>query len=172
MTAVFFPNDTLVEVACEPNKRCNIDQRSFKAYIARFMALTVKLAPFTAKAIMPKLRTSAIAAARYCSFGEDQNTCGMSWTQGADWDGWSGVGEQLSALEVIQSNLIVQASSGKELSTAAVGGTSKGNPGAGGDSSAKDRTIRIQSKDKGGAAILTVLAVGGFLTFGCWLSWD
>lgn len=169
MTLSFFPNDTLVEMACEPYRTCNIDQRSFKAYIARFMALTVKLAPFTAASIMPKLRSSAIAAARYCSFGEDRNTCGMRWTE-TEWDGLYGVGEQMSALEVIQSNMIHQVD-GKELSTAEVGGTSKGNPAAGGDPNFfNEKARRIRARDKGGAAVLTVLTVGGFLAFGGWLS--
>lgn len=117
----------MFEQACERQVTCNIDQRSFKAYLARFMALTVKMAPYTANLIMPKLRTSAVAAARQCSNGLDGNTCGMKWYQ-PEWDGLFGVGEQISALEVIQNTLVHEV--GVPV-TETKGGTSEGNPAAG-----------------------------------------
>ncbi|KAH0607654.1 uncharacterized protein H6S33_002688 [Morchella sextelata] len=119
--------DIMVEQACERIMTCNIDQRSFKAYFARFLALTVKMAPYTAPLIIPKLRTSAMAAARHCSWGTDANSCGMKWYEN-DWDGMYGVGEQLSALEVIQNTLIHDV--GIPV-TENDGGTSKGDPSAG-----------------------------------------
>ena len=69
------------------------------------MAATTKVAPWTHDTIMPLLQTSAQAAATSCSGGDTGTACGMRWTTG-NWDGSQGVGEQMSALEVIQSNLI------------------------------------------------------------------
>lgn len=133
MTRIFYtappvgPADTMFEQACERPVTCNIDQRSFKAYFARFLALTVKMAPWTAAHIMPRLRTSAVAAAAACSYGEDANTCGMKW-YAPGWDGLWGVGEQISALEVVQNTLVHEA--GVPV-TQDQGGTSRGDPAAG-----------------------------------------
>jgi len=163
MTRVFFIGDIMAEMACEPYMTCNVDQRSFKAYFSRFLALTVKMAPFTTNYIMPKLQTSAKAAARFCSWGEDKNTCGLRWTEG-QWEGLWGVGEQLSALETIQSNLILHS---RDFVTENLGGTSKGDPGAGGSSTVIEETMRdITAKDRVGAAAVTIFAVVGVLWFG------
>lgn len=100
--------DIMYEAACEPYDRCNNDQFSFKAYLARWLAKTMILAPFTAKTIRPLLEASAIAAAESCSGGTDGVTCGTKWWVGG-WDGTSGAGQQMSALEVVQSLLIEDA---------------------------------------------------------------
>jgi len=97
----------MVEVACEPGRTCNYDEPSFKAYLSRWMAATTQLAPFTTDAIMPKLRASAQGAAAQCSGGTDGATCGQKWAQ-PQWDGKYGVGEQMSAMSVMQANLISQ----------------------------------------------------------------
>jgi mannan endo-1,6-alpha-mannosidase len=44
---VFFNNQTMIEIACERGGNCNIDQQTFKAYLARWMAASVKVAPWT-----------------------------------------------------------------------------------------------------------------------------
>lgn len=95
----------MYEVACEENGKCNVDQRSFKAYLSRWMAATMVRAPFTRELLMPLLQTSAMAAARSCTGGADGQQCGLQWTTGA-FDGSVGVGEQMSAMEVFQSNLM------------------------------------------------------------------
>lgn len=168
---IFFYKDTKImyEMACEPRDSCKTDQRSFKAYLSRWMAATMQLAPFTEKYIKPRLRASAEAAAKACSGGEDQNTCGLKWTTG-EFDGDEGVGEQMAALEVIQSNLI---ESVKPPVSNDTGGTSKGNPDAGtGDddghkSSANLKTIT--TGDRAGAGILTVLFVGSVFAGSYWM---
>lgn len=38
----FFQGQIMYEVACEPGNTCNIDQQSFKAYLARWMAATTR----------------------------------------------------------------------------------------------------------------------------------
>ncbi|KAF1911228.1 glycosyl hydrolase family 76-domain-containing protein [Ampelomyces quisqualis] len=100
----------MYEWACETGetgRRCNLDQQSFKAYLARFMAKTAVMAPFTKDTITKYLKASAVGAAKSCSGGNDGVTCGSKWYTGA-WDGTSGVGQQLSALEVTQALLMIQ----------------------------------------------------------------
>lgn len=158
----------MYEAACEHNApgaplSCNVDQRSFKAYLSRWMAATTQLAPWTADVILPLLRSSALAAAQSCSGGSDGVTCGNKWwTEG--WDGIYGVGEQMSALEVIQSNLIAQAMG--PLSDA-TGGTSKGDAGAGGGNDRVPAGVGIDemsTTDRGGAVALTVVLVLGMVS--------
>ncbi|OCK79764.1 glycoside hydrolase family 76 protein [Lepidopterella palustris CBS 459.81] len=157
-SSVFFSTDVpnvMYEVACEPNGKCDVDQRSFKAYLARWMAATTKVAPWTHDLIMPKLQASAQAAAQQCSGGTDGVTCGLQWTKGAVWDGSYGVGEQMSALEVIQS-LMIDHVAGPLTNT--TGGTSKGNPSAGSHSETTPITFNtITAGDKVGAGFLTTL---------------
>lgn len=149
----------MYEVACEGPGTCDTDNYSFKAYLSRWMAASTKVAPFILPLVMPKLRASAIAAAQQCSGGSNGQMCGMKWTQGAQWDGTMGVGQQMAALEVIQSNLIQGVSAPVTNST---GGTSKGNAAAGGGSTSTDPTLPtdpIETKDRAGAGILTALVV-------------
>ncbi|KAF2136167.1 glycoside hydrolase family 76 protein [Aplosporella prunicola CBS 121167] len=109
---IFFgPSDNatniMYEATCEPYGTCNTDQLSFKAYLAQWMAKTSVLAPFTKDTIQPLLQASAQGAAAACSGGEDGETCGYRWDVG--FDGNSGLGQQLAALEVIQSLLVSEA---------------------------------------------------------------
>jgi len=50
------------------------------------------------------LRESAKGAAAQCSGGANGTTCGSDWSSG-EWDGTQGLGEDLSALNVIVANL-------------------------------------------------------------------
>lgn len=99
--------DIMYEWACETGvsgRHCNLDQQSFKAYLSRFMAKTAAVAPFTKETITKYLKASAVGAAKSCSGGDDGVTCGSKWYAGK-WDGASGVGQQLAALEVTQALL-------------------------------------------------------------------
>jgi len=163
----------MVEIACEPQQTCNYDQPSFKAYLSRWMAATAQLAPFTADLINTKLHASAQGAAQQCSGGQNSVTCGRTW-HSSTYDGKSGVGEQMSALSVIQSMLYSKV---QAPVTSNKGGTSQGNPSAGsqGDSPKQTdikTTNPITVGDKAGASILTALVlmclVGG-TTWICWL---
>lgn len=115
------------------------------------------MAPFTYDQIIPKLRASAMAAAQTCTGGDKGTSCGLKWTQGS-WDGSKGVGEQMSALEVFQSNLITKVAPPVTNST---GGTSQGDNSAGtgskGDPQPKVYTDTITTADRAGAGILTGL---------------
>jgi len=114
----------MYEVACEPGGNCNIDQLSFKAYLSRWMAASTKVAPWLYDQMQPFLAASAMAAAQSCVGGDTGTMCGTKWYTGG-WDGSFGVGQQMSALEVIQSNLITQVQGPVTNNT---GGTSKGDP--------------------------------------------
>lgn len=107
--AFFWPESNssaaMYEPACEPYNTCDNDQYSFKAYLGRWLGQTTILAPSTAEAIYPLLQTSATAAAQSCSGGSDGVTCGTKWYTGG-WDGTNGAGQQLSALEIVQSLLV------------------------------------------------------------------
>lgn len=156
----------MIEVACERNGLCDHDQRSFKAYLARFMGWTAQVAPFTREAIMPRLRASAVAAAKVCGQGADGNTCGLRWWRNGQNDGEKGVGEQMSALEVVQ-NLLVTGSSGPVSET--TGGTSKNDPSAGTNTQILVNFRGITTADRAGAGIVTAMIIAGLGGGSWWL---
>lgn len=95
------------EFACERVNSCDPDQTLFKGLFARALGVTVQIAPFTRGAIIPRIRTSAAAAAKVCVVDEDDTdeaTCGPKWTAGKRKD-LGGISESISALQVIQANL-------------------------------------------------------------------
>lgn len=102
-----FTNATgvLFEAYCELEGTCNVDQLSMKAYLIRWMAGTSLLAPFTAPRVQEILRASAPGAAAACTAGG----CGSKWFVNGS-DGTSGLGQQLSALELFYALLADQAS--------------------------------------------------------------
>lgn len=166
---IFFFKDTNVmyEVACEQRNSCKVDQRSFKAYLARWMAATTQMAPFTKDYIMPRLRASAEAAAKACTGGEDGKQCGLKWTTGK-FDGDLGVGEQMAALEIFQSNLIDKM---KGPVTNSTGGTSKGDPGGGmGGDQEEEEEKKASTADKAGAGVLTAFFLIGVGAGTWWLN--
>ncbi len=173
----FFPpqyggGNIMVEIACEPQGTCNNDQPSFKAYLSRWMAAVTQIAPFTSDTIMPKLKTSAQGAAGQCSGSGDGTTCGRKWYQ-STWDQKTGVGEEMSALSIIQANLISKVA---PPVTANSGGTSKGDPsaGSGGDNPVQvhnpSANMKITAGDRAGAAILTALVLGSLVGMLVWIS--
>ncbi|UJO19685.1 Mannan endo-1,6-alpha-mannosidase DCW1 [Fulvia fulva] len=160
---IFFQDQIMYEVACEPLSSCNIDQQTFKAYLSRWMAGTVKIVPWTHDIIMPLLSASAMAAARSCTGGDDGVTCGTKWTV-SEWDGGFGVGQQMNALEVIQSNLIDLVPGPVSQDS---GGTSVGNPNAGVESTGKYvQHDDITTADRAGAWILTAMVAVGICAGG------
>ncbi len=93
---------------CEVTWSCNIDQYSFRAYLARWLAKTTIMMPETADKVNTVLRASALAATAACSGGVNGTTCGARWYLDK-WDGTSGLGQALGALEVVQSLLVNEA---------------------------------------------------------------
>lgn len=158
----FFHNDTMYE-PCEGGKDgCDVDQRSFKAYLSRWLAGTALLAPFTHDLIMPKLAKAASIAIKVCDGGEFGRQCGQKWSTGVN-DQSFGVGEQMSVLEVVQGNLIDGARGW--VSAVAGTGSSKGNPDGGGNKRGEDSNVISPATTGGrvGAGILTVLMVAGVI---------
>ncbi|KAK0628176.1 glycosyl hydrolase family 76-domain-containing protein [Bombardia bombarda] len=172
-TNVFFtgPNKNIMtEVACEPVDMCDTDQQSFKAYLSRWMAATVKWAPWTFDRIKPFLEASAVAAAATCTGGDNGRMCGLKWTDNGKWDGSTGVGQQMAAMEVVLANMIADTAAPVTNST---GGTSVGNPAAGGSDvgrtdpfSVFDTFPPVTTADRAGAGICTAAMVLG-LILGC-----
>ena len=97
----------MYEYACEPAGTCDTDQYSFKAYLARWMARATVVAPYIADSVTTLLTRSASAAAESCSGGQNQTICGQKWYVGG-YDGNYGIGQDLSALETVQSLLLLR----------------------------------------------------------------
>ena len=129
---------------------------SQKAYLTRWMAQTTKMAPFTFDRVKTALEISVAAAALQCSGGPNGRMCGLSWSKGAAWDGTMGVGQQMAAMEVIQSNLIQQV---KAPVTNSTGGTSQGNPSAGSNPNSLIPGDPPPMRDKAGAGTLTAVVL-------------
>lgn len=166
---VFFIGDEkniMTEVACESVHLCDLDQQSFKAYLARWMAATTKWAPWTYSTIKPLLDASATAAAQQCTGDNNGRMCGLMWANNSgQWDGTSGVGQQMAAMEVVLATMIENLQAPVTSST---GGTSVGDESAGGPddgSSSEDSTLApdliltITTGDVAGAYILTIVAL-------------
>jgi mannan endo-1,6-alpha-mannosidase len=159
---VFFPEKNggkiMVEYACETQGNCNKDQRSFKAYLSRWLAITTQLAPFTAGQITPWIQTSALAASKACTKTPQGLACGRVWYEDRD-DGQRDVGNQMTALSIVQSNLITQVKGIYDINT----GNSKSDPtaGAGGNNFVLDPiyTRKITIMDKVGAWLLTAVGL-------------
>lgn len=161
----------LEEYACENADNCDTDQLSFKAYFARFIAASTKWAPWLYDTVQPYLLASAQAAAQSCNPGGAAGaTCGEKWTTGS-YDGSTGIGQQMSAMEILGS-LLVQESTPPV--TARTGGISKGDPNAGtnGDTSSvtgAPKLDEVTTSDKAGAGILTALIIVGMLGGTYWM---
>lgn len=157
----------MTEVACENNGKCDVDQRSFKAYLARWMGYTAIVAPWTRELIDPYLKASAQAAAKQCIGGANQTSCGLRWIDNGVNDGSFGVGEQMAAMEVVQSLLYPTVSGPVTLEA---GGISASNPNAGND--APTTTVKfntVTTGDKAGASILTILVLVSILVGAWWM---
>jgi len=101
-----FSNATniMYEHACEQHNGCNIDMRSFKGYLSRFMYASTVYVPSIIPTVSELLGTSAKGAAQACTGGTDGTTCGQKWYVGG-FDGTVGLGEEMCALETIQGLL-------------------------------------------------------------------
>ncbi|KAF2966904.1 hypothetical protein GQX73_g6645 [Xylaria multiplex] len=166
----FFGDDendkVMIEVACEPVNLCDVDQQSFKAYLSRWMAATTKWAPWTFDRIKKLLQNSAQAAVKQCAGGDNGRMCGLKWANNSgEWDGTTGVGQQMAAMEVVLANMIEEA---KQPVTNGTGGTSAGNPSAGGSDNGRVDPVKwqhgvITKGDRAGAAFVTFVLLAALL---------
>ena len=153
---VFFPDGIATEVACEleSHVQCTTDMLSFKGYVHRWLAQTTQMAPFIYPTIAPVLRSSAAGMARAC---QADGTCGFRWNRNG-YDGNPGAGQQMNALGALLALLLFEDQQFvKGPLTNQTGGTSVGNPDAGGDTSATpgSEVVPITGADRAGAGILT-----------------
>ncbi|RDL35443.1 uncharacterized protein BP5553_07374 [Venustampulla echinocandica] len=166
ITTDFFPTDIMRE-GCEDIGTCNVDQRSFKAYLSRWMAVTTQMAPFTFTKIHSLLQSSAKAAAAQCTGGASGTTCGIKWRTDGKWDGTDGVGQSMSALEVLLGTLVKET---RPPVTSNTGGNSASNPTAGHNSSDAQTQTYIPPATRGskiGAWFLTAVIV----VMAVWTTW-
>lgn len=156
-TDQFFPDSgskqILSDISCEPFKRCNRDQITFKAYYSSwisFMSLIVP-AEITTE-FMAKIKTSAVAAGQQCSGGDNGKLCGIRWTETTKWDGTSGVEQQMAVLGVLNAVMVPHKAKGPY--NAGNGGKSESNPH--GPAKTKNYGPKpISAGDRAGAGILT-----------------
>jgi mannan endo-1,6-alpha-mannosidase len=158
-TNTFFINGIAQEL-CESGT-CNTDQKSFKAYLLRWMAATTTLAPFTKPTIQPLLEKTAAAVVKTCTGGTSGTMCGLRWTTGTN-DGSSGVGEQMSALEAVQSNLVSSTPGFASIVKGTGNSTGSANAGSNGAATAQALISKpVTTQDRIGAGFLTALAMIG-----------
>jgi 3-methylcrotonyl-CoA carboxylase beta subunit len=179
-TSIFYPEEkggVMVEI-CEAKTLCNADQESFKAYLARWLGITMQMAPEFRPQILPRLQLSAVGAAQTCEGPSQHNggphQCGMKWwSQGfagaPGFDGIGGVGPQMAALNVIS---VLNAERVPAPYASDTGGTSQGNPGLGSGND-EDRIPKfekdITTADKAGAAIVTIMLAVLFIAGAWWM---
>lgn len=170
----FSKDGVVYEQFCEPHDICDDDQRSFKGYYLRWLAATIQLVPDLHDTIIPLVKKSAEAAASVCIGsptapkpghppfdGVPGTACGMRWIPQGEFDNSFGVGEQMSALSAMTYVLV---DSVAPPVTNATGGTSGGDPGAGGSDEEKVRVFEpLTTGDRVGAGFLTTLILAGVI---------
>lgn len=166
----------MYEVSCEMSLEafCSADMLSFKGYVHRWLVSTTQVAPHTREKILPVLQKSAAAAVRQCTGGASGRACGFYWSRGGEYvdpanDGTSGAGEAMNVLGAVSGLLVDDADPPADNST----GISKGNPNAGEKKNTGTDAMghrKITQADRAGAAILTVLVVGGFVALYGWMT--
>ncbi|PVH94068.1 glycoside hydrolase family 76 protein [Periconia macrospinosa] len=166
---IFFPDGIMKEVACEDIGTCNTDQRSFKAYLSRWMGYAILTArELTFKDLWARIQKSAPAAAKNCVSATDtEANCDLKWNPSATKDGKTGVGENMSVLEIVQALLVNKAPGPVTQQT---GGTSKSDPSAGGGIMSPPVVLNpVTTAGRAGAGILTALVLGATIGGAWWL---
>jgi mannan endo-1,6-alpha-mannosidase len=135
---VFTSNDrALVEVACEKNGKCDIDQRAFKGIAARSFGRAAQAAPLVADSINTLLLASAKGAADNCESSGDSVACRLSWSGDSAWEQATAadgnLGEVLNALQAVQALLwstidIAGAGNGTSSNSSSPNATASGSP--------------------------------------------
>lgn len=173
-------NGTLTEVACAPNNNCNVDQLAFRSVLARALAqvrdLTVDTRLYMSKNVTTAsgetvpaanrsepewtihervnfiLETSARGAAAQCSGGESSTICGSSWGN-STFDGSYGLGQDLSALNVILANLPAGKPATSDMMTPSPAPGSNGTAAVGGGGNSTSGGAPAQATASGASGI-------------------
>ena len=157
----------MVEAACEleTNIQCTTDMLSFKGYVHRWLAQTTLMAPFIRDTIMAALKTSTAAMTQSCN---PDGTCGFRWNTGT-YDGLTGAGQEMNAMGALMS-LLVETESVPGPLTNSTGGTSIGNPNAGGDPDVLKPAVPLTGRDTAGAGVLTAAILISMFSTMIWMS--
>lgn len=97
--AVFTDNGVLQQSKCEPSGDCDTDELAFKPFLSRWLAQAGALVPSTQASIAPLLQASMQGTLASC----DTDNCGIRWPL-LEYDGVTGVGQQMAALESCKVN--------------------------------------------------------------------
>lgn len=118
------------------------------------------VAPYTASEIMPLLQGSAVGAAKSCTGDKNGTECGVRWY--TDYDGSTGMSNQLSATSLFTANLVSfsnKAPSGQSGSKNATSVTSTGSAD-GTSTNTSSGSSGSAGATKTGTNAASVLAVG------------
>lgn len=152
--SLFFDSqDVMYEPTCMPS-HCQTDQRSFRAYLGRFLGLVSVLVPDTYDTIHHHLVDTANGIAQSCVGGYDGHTCGMNWSY-SGWDGYYGLGEEMSALDCLQALTVLDRPAPYTLMD---GASSTGDVLFGNETYvATAKSLNLNKGDTAGASIITVI---------------
>ncbi|KAI9044052.1 uncharacterized protein KD926_001874 [Aspergillus affinis] len=103
--------------------------KSMVGLLSSSLAAVANLLPETAEQIAPRLRPTAIAAAKQCSGTANGTVCGSEWTK-PTYDGNPGLGSSMGAVNLFVSILMLPEDQEKKLSDREIAGIAVGS-GAG-----------------------------------------
>ena len=136
----------MYEAACEPVDTCDEDKYAFKGLTAQWLGATAQVAPYTTDSIMPLLHSSAQAAAKQCTGGRNDTACGSSWTT-SKFDGSTGLGQELFAMNVVVANLVTKSPGPEKADTS--NATSTRGTGQGSKPSSSSSALQALSTGSG-----------------------
>ncbi|WEJ95665.1 mannan endo-1 [Yamadazyma tenuis] len=164
----YFQSDGIMsEASCASGSHCNNDQRSFRSLFSRCLGVASVLIPGSDSLMSDFLTKSAEAAAQSCSGGTDGVTCGEDWTA-SGYDGVYGLGEQMSALEVMLSTIQGNFAAPLTVDTGGNNDTDS-EAGLGSEVQTNSNEVKISGKDKAGAGVLTAVVLAILSGGGAWM---
>ncbi|KLJ13447.1 hypothetical protein EMPG_11598 [Blastomyces silverae] len=180
-SGIFFRNNVMLEPACEPDERCDIEQKAFKAILSRALRNAMQLAPFMNDLVLPKVEASAREAVDECDNENGYQMCSFDWVDDNDRDDNDRndddddddddddetLGEQLAALQIVLAKLAGMGEGTPPGTQSAPGGSPGGTPTNGAPpstsspnaaSSVLDLSIRQWGAIIGMSGLVTMLA--------------
>lgn len=169
-SSIFRDDDgVLIEVACEKNGKCDIDQRAFKGIATRSFARAALAAPVVAKSIRTMLDASAKGAAQSCEGEDDGVACRLSWSSSGNsaseqkTAGDGNLGEVLNALSAVQSLLWRNV----EISNGTIGSTTSNATTSGSPSGASGTVLPTGAGSSVAVSFTCVLAISLAVVLSC-----
>lgn len=155
----FFLDGVAWEPACEGSGRCTASLWTYRGLLHQWYATAMQVAPLMASRAAPVLKTSAEAAVRQCTGGNDGRQCGFAWANGT-YDGATGARQEMCVLSAVSSLLMASTdapytarSSGGIAGTDETTNSSDGQAAAGSDGGEAPG-----SRSAGGRAAASALA--------------